>query len=329
MMRTKSLLFLIFLVLTCVSCRQSATNDEPLWTLSVEQQDSLTFARTRHFSVGYNFRVIADSLTLYAEIPAMQMGLERGDSVMVYATEPLVVAEMRKVPADSVSEFWIKVARDQESMGWTAEADLLRSVVPVDPISRFIHTFSNRRLVAGAVVILLAAVVLLYRKVKRGRMHMILVRDIASFYPTSVCLCTAVAAVLYRAVLAFSPDAWAEFYHYPSLNPFLWSPWLGAFIASVWLWLILLLAACDEIRRSLPPFEAIVYFMGLVSVSLSLYLFFSFLPSVWWCLVCFIPCAAFIVWKWYKQGSTNLLCGHCGRPVKGQGRCPHCGTWNK
>ena len=41
---------------------------------------------------------------------------------------------------------WVKVARDQQLMGWIHEQDLLSSVVPNDPISRFIYLFSLRHL---------------------------------------------------------------------------------------------------------------------------------------------------------------------------------------
>ena len=227
-MRTDIILVLTLFTLTLVSCDRRPVNDEPLWTMTAEQRDSATFARTRHFQTGYNFLVTSDSLPLYAEIPSFPSGFISADSVMVYAKEPLVVAEVRRVPAEGHPAYWIKVARDQSSMGWTSESHLMRSVVPVDPISRFIHAFSNRRLVAGAVILACMSVVMFYRKVRRGQMRMVLFRDIRSFYPTALCLATAVAAVLYRSVLAFSHDAWTAFYYEPSLNPFLWPPLLGA-----------------------------------------------------------------------------------------------------
>ena len=42
-------------------------------------------------------------------------------------------------PADSVDSVWVKVARDQETMGWVHEKELLEKVVPVDSVSQFIH----------------------------------------------------------------------------------------------------------------------------------------------------------------------------------------------
>ena len=328
MMRTDIILVLILFTLTLVSCDRRPVNDEPLWTMTAEQRDSATFARTRHFQTGYNFLVTSDSLPLYAEIPSFPSGFISADSVMVYAKEPLVVAEVRRVPAEGHPAYWIKVARDQSSMGWTSESHLMRSVVPVDPISRFIHAFSNRRLVAGAVILACMSVVMFYRKVRRGQMRMVLFRDIRSFYPTALCHATAVAAVLYRSVLAFSHDAWTAFYYEPSLNPFLWPPLLGAFLACVWLWLVLLLAACDDIRRQLAPWPSIIYFLGIMSVCLFLYLFFSILPSVGLCYICLPPCAACFVWQWHKRARSAYVCGRCGQPMEGKGRCPRCGAVN-
>ena len=66
------------------------------------------------------------------------------------------------------TRFWVKVARDQETMGWVREGELLKKVVPVDPISQFIHLFSSSHTVAFFVILALFSMGYLYRAVRKA-----------------------------------------------------------------------------------------------------------------------------------------------------------------
>lgn len=91
--------------------------------------------RERPYALNSNFRVTADTLWLH-QLPLL-------DSIPVKEGDELVVAEItarKEMEGDSV---WVKVARDQETIGWVPERQLLSHIVPVDPISRCIHLFSN------------------------------------------------------------------------------------------------------------------------------------------------------------------------------------------
>ena len=118
------------------------------------------------------------------------------DTVAVFADDRLVVAEVMIVPEDSVDSVWVKVVRDQSTMGWVHEQDLLARVVPDDSISRFIHAFSNTHLIYFLSVLGVLSVLWLVRRMRRKRFHIVHFDDIGSCYPTLLCLTLSGAATL-------------------------------------------------------------------------------------------------------------------------------------
>ncbi|HBC29076.1 MAG TPA: beta-carotene 15,15'-monooxygenase, partial [Prevotellaceae bacterium] len=78
------------------------------------------------------------------------------DSLFVLKGEQIVIAQIDIIPEDSVDSVWVKVARDQMLMGWVHGRELLSSVVPDDPVSKFIHAFSLRHLPYFACLMALA-----------------------------------------------------------------------------------------------------------------------------------------------------------------------------
>ena len=63
--------------------------------------------------------------------------------VNLYKGDRVVVAEFSVHPQDSVDSIWVKVAHSQEVQGWVRNKELVRSFVPTDSISQFIHLFSD------------------------------------------------------------------------------------------------------------------------------------------------------------------------------------------
>ena len=92
---------------------------------------------------------------------------------------------IRKISVDSV---WVKVARDQETIGWIQEHRLLDNIVPVDPISRFIHFFSNAHTLPFFLVLAVFFLWFVYRAVRRKQIKLIWLNDIDSGFPSS-CPC--------------------------------------------------------------------------------------------------------------------------------------------
>lgn len=263
------LFFPFFILLT--SCYKAPTTAPDAWSMTEEQLDSLSFSTTHHYSQGYNFVVKADTLRLVCqqpdELPIDSTSISRGDR--------MVVADIMTIPSDTIDSVWIKVARDQTTMGWLHEADLLKGAEPDDPISQFIDTFSDTHLLIF--LSLVATVCALYsiRLLMRYKARIVHFHDIDSFYPTLLALLVASSATLYSSIQLFAPESWRHFYYHPSLNPFTLPTHLAWFVSSVWAIVIVALAVVDDLRHRMPLGECALYLCGLGAVCAVDYIVFS------------------------------------------------------
>lgn len=205
-----SLLLLPVLFSFLFSCRYQVP-ESSLKAVSQKTKDSVDYLPEHYYTLNSNFEVTSDSLLLQ-QLPLI-------DVLPVYKGEKLVVAEFMVQAADTVDSVWVKVARDQETMGWVREGELLKKVVPVDPISQFIHLFSSSHTVAFFVILALFGMGYLYRAVRKKRLQLIWFNDIDSIFPNILTLLMATAATLYSSIQHFVPDIWERFYYNPSLNP--------------------------------------------------------------------------------------------------------------
>ena len=116
------------------------------------------------YEVGDNFELCADSLSLQSSQPLHNLPIDTlCEQLHVYYGDPLVVAETLIIPEDSVDSIWVKLARDQYTMGWTHQRNFIGNVVPDDPISRFIHLFSIRHLGLFGILFAISLLALLYQ----------------------------------------------------------------------------------------------------------------------------------------------------------------------
>ena len=140
MLKSKYLIPFLFLLALLAACHY-----RPMYIPESGEEGDSARINTRAYALNSNFQVEADTLWLHV-LPFMDtIALVKGDEVVVAEIDihQVVVAEFDVHPQDSVDSVWVKVARDQETIGWIQERRLLENIVPVDPISRFIHLFSN------------------------------------------------------------------------------------------------------------------------------------------------------------------------------------------
>ena len=285
MRKLVSLLCVLMLLSSCYN-RGPITPDA--WDLTEQQLDSISFYTTHHYTQNYNFVVTGDSLVVVAQQPedmsvpdVVSIEIEsigeekKKDSITIRRHEHVVVADIKTVPSDTIDSVWVKVARDQLTFGWVHENELLSKVSPDDPISQFIDTFSDTHLLVFLAFCVLTGAVYGLRRLKRKGSKIVHFNDIPSFYPTALCLLIASSAVLYSSIQLFGPETWRHFYYHPSLNPFALPFWLGVFVSSVWALIIVGLATVDDVTRSLPLGEAVLYLIGLAAVCAVLYVVFS------------------------------------------------------
>ena len=265
------------------------------------EADSTCFYETHHYGQNFNFVVKADSLMLVRQQPVEILSRMHTDTITVYRGDHVAVAEIRVLPADSIDSVWVQIARDQETFGWLHESSLLPSVVPDDPISQFISTFSDVYLLIFLIVISVISVAYLMRTIFKRNARIVHFNDIPTFYPTALALTVAAAAVLYSSIRMFAQDTWQHFYFNPTLNPFIVPPALGIFLVSVWAMLIIGLATVDVVRGILPTGEALLYLCGLSGVFAFNYIIFSITTLYYVGYPLFIAYAAFAVYVYVKR----------------------------
>ena len=326
----KASLLLFLLVLLCSSCyHQNTKNINENLLDSVGQNDSSHFKATHHYSSNYNFVVKADSLVLSKLQPEETLSHLQSDSLVVYKNDHLVVADIRIMSADSIDSVWVQVARDQQTFGWIHESKLLPNVVPDDPISLFISTFSDIHLLVFLVIIVLISVYYIMRKLLSASLPIVHLRDINSIYPTLLVLLVATSATFYASIQLFAPQVWHHFYFHPTLNPFSVPLPLNLFLLSVWAILLIGLAAIDDVRHLLPLGDAVLYLCGLAAVCAVNYIIFSVSTLYYIGYPLLIVYVYWAIKRYIKMPRIKFVCGNCGMPLEKSRRCKHCGALNE
>ena len=326
----KTSLLLFLLVLLCSSCyHQNTKNINENLLDSVGQNDSSHFKATHHYSSNYNFVVKADSLVLSKQQPEETLSHLQEDSLIVYKNDHLVVADIRIMSADSIDSVWVQVARDQQTFGWIHESKLLPNVVPDDPISLFISTFSDIHLLVFLVIIVLISVYYIMRKLLSASLPIVHLRDINSIYPTLLVLLVATSATFYASIQLFAPQVWHHFYFHPTLNPFSVPLPLNLFLLSVWAILLIGLAAIDDVRHLLPLGDAVLYLCGLAAVCAVNYIIFSISTLYYIGYPLLIVYVYWAIKRYVKMPRIKFVCGNCGMPLEKSRRCKHCGALNE
>lgn len=275
LMMTVLTLSLAVLLSGCYHRHSTKNQHAALVEYSDRQLDSISFSSTHHYTNKYNFVVCADSLMLIRQQPEEFVSHLPIDSFAVKRNCLLVVSDIRMIPQDSIDSVWVQLATEENTFGWTHESQMLPKVVPDDPISQFILTFSNVHLLIFMVIIVLITVAYVIRKVFHNKGKIVHLDDIDSPYPTALVLMVSLSAAFYATIQSFMPEMWRHFYFHPTLNPFAVPRVFGFFLASVWAIIILALACVDEVKHRLGAGDAILYLGGLVGVCAVDYIVFS------------------------------------------------------
>lgn len=328
-MPSKLTILLSALVLFCMSCYHQGPQTSDAWSLTERQMDSISFYTTHHYTLNYNFLVKADSMNLIVQHPSEVLSGLLVDTITVAHGERVVVADITQMPADSIDSVWVKVARDQQTIGWVHEADMLARVKPDAPISRFIDFFSDTHLLIFLAVFVVVAASYVIMLLLRRKAKIVHLNDIDSFYPMLLALLVAASAMFYSTIQLFAPESWRHYYYHPTLNPFSVPAHIGLFLMSVWTLVIIAIAAVDDIRRRLALGEAIVYMLGLLGVCALNYVIFSVSTLYYIGYPLLVAYVAFALWRYFRFSRYRYLCGSCGQRLQHKGKCPHCGAINE
>ena len=271
------LLGILLMLSSCYHRHNSHQQHAAMVEYSDRQLDSISFSTTHHYTNKFNFLVFKDSLELMRQQPEEYISGLPVDTFAVKKNHLLVVTDIRMVPQDSIDSVWVQLATENNDFGWIQESKLLPRVVPDDPISEFIMTFSNVHLLIFLVVIVVITMAYLVRKVFHSNGKIVHFNDIDSPYPVTLVLLVSISAAFYGWIQSFEPEVWRHFYFHPSLNPFAVPHLLGVLLALVWAVLIVALACVDEVYHRLTFGEGLLYLGGLAGVCALDYIIFSVL----------------------------------------------------
>ncbi|MCM1313083.1 MAG: zinc ribbon domain-containing protein [Bacteroides sp.] len=298
--------------------------DSVVTELTRQQIDSLYFRLVHHYDENFNFCVKADSLVL---IP--KEGDMITDTCIVYCGDFLVVADIKSTLNDSIDTIWVKVARDQMTMGWISETVLLEGAVPDDPISKLLDAMTGSRSIWMSAIVGIGIICFLIRRASHKKLQIIKFGEMDSFYPPLFLMLVAVTASLYATVQNFLPEFWQEFYFHPTLNPFELPNIMAALVISVWLMTVVFIAVIEEVYRHFHALSGITYLLEMTGVAMIVYLFISwttlylvgyiFLPL-------FLLLTLFVYFRFIRQ---PYICGNCEHRLHKKGTCPYCGAENK
>lgn len=269
-------LLLLLIVLVQASCYHRQNQQlVSLTEYSDKQLDSISFSFTHHYSNKYNFVVAADSLMMIRQQPEEYVNHLSIDSFFVGKNKLLVVSDIRMIPQDSIDSVWVQLATEENTFGWMRESSLLPKVIPDDPISQFIYTFSNVHFLLFLIIIILISAIYIIKRIFSHQGKIVHINDIDSPYPTALVLAVSTAATFYATIQTFWPEMWRHFYFHPTLNPFAVPMVLGVFLGMVWLIVILAIACVDEVLQRLRFSEGLLYLGGLLGVCAVDYIVFS------------------------------------------------------
>lgn len=326
----------VIALFSLTSCYYTHSDHEDHWTITDQSEvDSVNFYIDHHYWCGFNFQA-TDSICLqpYPSASEKTSSLENSyyyQPSVINKNDQLVVAQVVYLPSDTTDSVWVKVARDQLTQGWVHESTLLKSVVPDDPISKFIYHFSDRRAVYFIFLLGIAVLFWLVQSVRHKRFRLVHFRDIPSFYPTLLCLCVSGSATIYGSIQRFVPTTWVEFYYHPTFNPF--NPdipfILGLFLFSVWFMLIVGVAVVEEMRRQDDLGDQLWYLSSLLGVCMVLYLVFTLTTPYYIGYPLLVVYWIFAIRQYWIHRPTHMLCGLCHKPILRKGKCPYCGAINE
>lgn len=319
------------MTLLCTGCYNRTDRKRMLTdsTLTNIQRDSITFIEKHHYGINYNFIIKSDSLQLIKQEPEEYLGGLPTDTFSLCENSPIVVADFKTLPIDSIDSLWVKVAGDNFTIGWLHESDLHKGAIPDDPISQFIDLFSNTHLLVFMVIIVVIISIYVIRHLMRNNARLVHFNDIDSFYPTFLALLVALSAAVYASIQKFYPDLWQEYYYHPTLNPFICPMILSIFLIMVWLLLVVAIAVIDDVRRQLTAGDAILYVCGLMAMCALNYIVFSVLTLYYVGYLLLAVYMVFALWRYFTKFRSYYQCGHCGANLRHKGVCPHCGSKNK
>lgn len=281
------------------------------------------------YDINDNFLLADDSLTVQLAQPMHTQPVDSMSPRALFVPhDTIVIAQIRYIPEDCVDSTWVMIVNNRYAMGWLHESELLQNVMPIDPISHFIHFFSKYHTTIFIIIIALAVFVIGWSLMLRQPLCLPFYGDKVLLYPMLLLLTFCTAVVLYSTIQEVMPEEWVYYYYHPTLDPFDYPFLLSMFIGSFWLMIVLLLASADEVFRHLRLVNALVYvvaYFALLSVAYVVLSHVTLADASGYVVLGLLTLLVVGRFLWMRP---KYACGKCGGPLRHKGKCPNCGAVN-
>lgn len=231
--------------------------------------------KSRYYGDSYNFMVTADSMMLLRYLPSESSLFN--DTLYVFEDDRVAVSEI--LSSDSLQiqndTVWVQLMRDETTFGWVEEMSMRQQVVPADPISQAIETFSDQHTLFFIIFVTLIIFVYVMRRKLKQHVPVVHFQDIETKYPAVLCLMMATAATLYASIQMFDFEGWQYYYYHPTINPLAEHGIISIFLTLVWVIIIMAIACVSEVMKYLRMVDAIIYLLTLLAVCCVDYVLFS------------------------------------------------------
>ena len=289
---------------------------DTLMLLTQSQADSLAFRLKHHYTNNFNFVVKADTLFLVPRDDEMT------DTCVVVYGDVIAVAKIKELN-DTV---WVKVARDQITMGWVAEDELLASTTPDDGISVVIDRLTGTRIIWMSALVALGIIALLIysRRQKLGRITIN-----GSGEALVLMLMVLALALFYTYIQTYYPEFWQEYYFHPTLNPLILPGIMAVLLSVAWAVLVLYVAFIISVYHNFYFVPGVKFIFEITGISMLLYLAVSLTSTLagWYvALALAVIIAATSVYVYFRYLRYRYQCPKCGTLLRSKGVCPECGT---
>lgn len=295
------------------------------------QIDSLEFRLTHHYSIGFNFVVTTNHITL------AHSAEEGGDSCLAFKDDQLVVLDIHTpktghashfiVPPSSKDSIWVKVGKENNEQGWISESDLLAQTIPDDSLSSIIDFLGTTRFIWIALFLALGLLgAFLHHKINTLHIPMVKMVDMDSFYPFLMIILSGILACYYTFILKYYPEYWDEYYFHPTLNPFILPVPMSILIVVVWLIIITFIALLIEIYHHFHFIRGVIYLLEIIGASVFTYIVIEWTAKFYIGYLLFLVLTWFLVMIYKDYVRCKYQCPVCGTELKEKGKCPGCGT---
>lgn len=270
------------------------------------------------------------NMTLDADSVSLELLPLKDNYETLYRGQQVVVAEVNIYPEEGADSIQLKLVHNEKVQGWIPQRQVIAKFHSTDSISQilnWLHKIPQCYVIIPFALFLLAGIV---RYFTGKPVRKVFVDNVRSVYPMFLMLLISVATTLFVTIITEQTSAWHAYRFNPTLSPLDVSGILSVFLACLWLIVVIIIAAVDDIIKESSFGRILFNLLGLLTGCLFCYYLFYYTSLYFdggYILLVFF--AVLFLWNALKGLEKKYRCGKCGTKMASKGVCPDCGSVNE